>query len=204
LGGVLHTVHFPNPGPIMAGIGMAIMSAHVGAFRRPAMIPMMGAGAVAALFKLLDGLIVGSSITSPFVVNPATAIVFEALAFGVLVALRRGFFAENLPVRAVTYVGSGFAGFGLWAAFESWQSLGQRPMWTFSEKLGQVWHDGGLAGLLGMAFALAACAVATRGRSLSRRQMLKGPGYAYGSALSLAVVSWISAFAIFKMGAFGN
>jgi len=82
LGGFLHMIVFPNKGAIMSGIGVAIMASALAVYRKPVMLP--GIGIVAALFKLLDVWLFSLPIGSIHIINPAMAIVFESLAFGLV------------------------------------------------------------------------------------------------------------------------
>lgn len=81
LGGFLHMIIFPNKGAIMAGIGMAIMGSALAIYKKPGMLP--GIGAVAAAFKLLDVWFFALPATSIHIINPAMAIFLESLALGV-------------------------------------------------------------------------------------------------------------------------
>jgi hypothetical protein len=85
LGGALHLVHFAYKGAITGGIGMAIMAAFVVTYRRPGLVLWLGV--IAALFKPLSAVIYGQPVFAPFVVNPASAILLEGLAFTLVVSL---------------------------------------------------------------------------------------------------------------------
>jgi hypothetical protein len=84
LGGFFNLILFPNKGAIMSGIGMAIMGAALTIYRRPAMLS--GIGVVAASFKLLNVWLLFVPINAVQVINPAMAIIFESLAFGLVAA----------------------------------------------------------------------------------------------------------------------
>ena len=103
LGGFLHLIIFPNKGAIMGGIGVAIMASALAIYRKPGMLP--GIGLVAALFKLLDVWIFSLAITSVHIINPAMAIIFESLAFG-LVAV---FVVKRLAKNSLVGMGAGAA-----------------------------------------------------------------------------------------------
>jgi len=93
---------FPNKGAIMSGIGVAIMASALAIYRKPAMLP--GIGIVAASFKLLDIWLFSLPVASIHVINPAMAIIFESLAFG-LIAL---FITNRMAKSAFIGVGVGF------------------------------------------------------------------------------------------------
>ena len=101
LGGFLHMILFPNKGAIMGGIGIAIMASALAIYRKPSMLP--GIGMVAASFKLLDVWLFSLPIASIHIINPAMAIIFESLAFG-LVAV---FVMDKMAKNALTGVGVG-------------------------------------------------------------------------------------------------
>ena len=101
LGGFLHMIVFPNKGAIMGGIGVAIMATALAVYRKPAMLP--GIGIVAASFKLLDVWLFSLPAASIHIINPAMAIIFESLAFG-LVAV---FVMNKIAKNAFTGIGAG-------------------------------------------------------------------------------------------------
>ena len=93
LGGFLHMIVFPNKGAIMSGIGVATMASALAIYRKPAMLP--GIGIVAASFKLLDVWLFSLPVASIHIVNPAMAIIFESLAFGLVAAFIMNRIAKN-------------------------------------------------------------------------------------------------------------
>ena len=101
LGGFLHMIIFPNKGAIMSGIGVAVMASALAIYRKPAMLP--GIGIVAAAFKLIDVFLFSLPVTSIHIVNPAMAIFFESLAFG-LVAL---FLMNKITTNSFAGIGAG-------------------------------------------------------------------------------------------------
>jgi len=84
LGGFLNMIIFPNKGAIMSGIGVAIMSSALAIYRKPGMA--LGIGIVAASFKLLNVWFLFVPISAVYIINPAMAIIFESLAFGLVAA----------------------------------------------------------------------------------------------------------------------
>ena len=93
LGGFLHMIIFPNKGAIMSGIGIAIMASALAVYRKPVMLP--GIGIVAASFKLLDVWLFALPAASIHIINPAMAIVFESLAFGMVAVFLTSKIARN-------------------------------------------------------------------------------------------------------------
>jgi len=101
LGGFLNLIIFPNKGAIMGGLGMAIMGTALAIYRKPAMLP--GIGIVAASFKWLNAWLLFVPASAVQIINPAMAIIFEALAFSLVVAFLMNRMAKNVYV-------------GVWAA----------------------------------------------------------------------------------------
>ena len=101
LGGFLNLIIFPNKGAIMGGIGMAIMGAALAIYRKPAMLP--GIGIVAASFKWLNAWLLFVPASAVQIINPAMAIILEALAFSLVVAFLMNRIEKNAYV-------------GVWAA----------------------------------------------------------------------------------------
>ena len=101
LGGFLNLIIFPNKGAIMGGIGMAIMAAALAIYRKPAILP--GIGIVAASFKWLNAWLLFVPASAVQIINPAMAIILEALAFSLVVAFLMNRIEKNVYV-------------GVWAA----------------------------------------------------------------------------------------
>jgi len=128
LGGFLNLVLFPNKGAIMAGIGMAIMGTALAIYRRPAMLA--GIGIVAASFKLLNVWLLFVPINGVQVINPAMAIIFESLAFGLVAA----FLMKRITTSSLASIGAGaLAGFISATAYVYFAIYV-----THSDKLGRV------------------------------------------------------------------
>lgn len=115
LGGFLHMVAFPNKGAIMSGIGVAIMASALSIYKKPAMMP--GIGVVAASFRLLDAWLFSLPITSIHITNPATAIIFESLAFGAVAAVLMSKIATNVPTGIGAGVLAGLLSATAWVYF---------------------------------------------------------------------------------------
>jgi hypothetical protein len=129
VGAALHLTHFPYKGAIMANVGFFVMAAaarrshprvegqpprrrfHAGSPERQ--LPFIGL--VAALFKVMDAFILGVPVWDRMVLNPAIAIIAEALCFTlVLIPFRRaaaGAYAEARagagPVDAARFTSAG-------------------------------------------------------------------------------------------------
>ena len=115
LGGFLHMIIFPNKGAIMSSIGIAIMASALVIYKKPAMT--LGIGIVAASFKLLDVLIFALPITSIHIINPAMAIIFESLAFSLVVTFIMDKIARNSSSRIGAGVLAGLISATAWVYF---------------------------------------------------------------------------------------
>ena len=115
LGGFLPLIIFPNKGAIMAGIGVALMSSALAIYRKPAMLP--GIGIVAAAFKLLDVWLFALPVASIHIINPAMAIIFEALAFGAIAAVFTKSVRKSVPARIGVGVLAGIISAVAWVYF---------------------------------------------------------------------------------------
>ena len=115
LGGFLHMIIFPNKGAIMAGIGVAIMASALAIYRKPSMLP--GIGIVAASFKLLDVWLFALPVASIHIINPAMAIIFESLAFGLVAVFLMNKIAKNAFVGIGAGVLAGLVSATAWVYF---------------------------------------------------------------------------------------
>jgi len=102
LGGFLNLIIFPNKGAIMCGIGMAVMSAALAIYRKPAMLSAIGV--VAASFKWLNAWLLFVPANSVQIINPAMSIVLEALAFSLVAIFLINQMEKNVYI-------------GVWGAF---------------------------------------------------------------------------------------
>ncbi len=86
-------LQFPNKGAIMSGIGVAVMASALAIHKKPSML--LGIGIVAASFKLLDVWLFSLPITSIDIMNLAMSIIFESLAFSLVVVFLMNRIGEN-------------------------------------------------------------------------------------------------------------
>jgi hypothetical protein len=151
LGAFLHTIHFPQKGGVMGGLAVSLMTLFLMATNRPALVPLLGI--IAASFKPLDAFILGVPPWSPYIVNPAVAIILEALAFGAVVVVLRKAINRHLLARPFAGITAGYMGFIFYAVFASVFERGIWPTLAFSEKLNQIWTNATPIAIAG-AFAL--------------------------------------------------
>lgn len=140
LGGALHLIHFLYKGAIPGAIGMAIMAAFVVTYRRPKLVFWLGV--IAALFKPLSALIYGQPIFAPFVVNPASAILLEALGFTLVVSLLFKGFESSIKTRIAVGISAGYLSATLHAILASAMGMGKYASRGLTERLTMALTDG--------------------------------------------------------------
>lgn len=198
LGGFLHLIHFTHKGAIMGGIGMSIMAAFVVTHRHPGLL--IGVGCTAALFKLLSALVYGQPVLTPFVANPAVAIILESLAFSFVVILLRHRFERNVWMRVTAGITAGYLSIILYAVFASVAGRGYWPMLSFTEKVKEVFVDGTGIAIAGTILLLVGytLAVHLRPKLLDFRSVK--PNAFYASAGAAAMCCWVFALVAFAAG----
>ncbi|MCR4404438.1 MAG: hypothetical protein NUW06_04050 [Candidatus Acetothermia bacterium] len=192
VGGLLHLVHFPYAGAIMANIGFTLMATAVAIYRRPSL--PLGIGLVAASFKLLDILLLSLSPFAQAVVNPAVAIVLEALAFQVAVTLLwKPYLKGSLARSGAGLLGMYLAYFAIALVFFYALGRGPREVLTPGELLSFALRDGALAA----GITLLSVPLGHRlGQWLSQakeRAILARPKLYYLGATGLIALCWLAA-----------
>ncbi len=133
LGGFLHAIHFPYKGAIMGGLAISFMAIFVSITGKPLLVPILGI--IAASFKPFDAIILGVPFLSPYVINPAIAIVMEALAFSAVAVVLKTAIDKRLLARAGAGILAGSLGYISYATFASIFGLGMWPALDFTAKL---------------------------------------------------------------------
>jgi hypothetical protein len=198
LGGFLHLIYFPYKGAIMGGIGISIMAAFVVTYRRPKLVFLIGV--IAALFKPLSALIYGQSVFSPFVVNPASAILLEALAFSLVVSLLFKGFESSIKMRIGAGVSAGYLSIILYAVLASAIGMGKWASWGFVERLTSALTDGTGLAIAGTALLLLGYLVSIKLRPNFWQFMTARPKAFYASTTATIVSCWIIAAVAFASG----
>jgi hypothetical protein len=189
LGGFLHVIHFPQKGAVMGGLAISLMAVFVTVTRKPSLVPLLGI--IAASFKPFDAVIFGVPLGSPYIVNPAIAIVMEALAFSaVAVALKRAI-DKYLLARAATGVLAGCFGYVFYAILASVLGLGIWPTLDFTGRFQLI-----ITNMTPIAIAGALTLVAgyyvgrvSAPRIFTTREF--HPQLYYSSSLTLVLLCWI-------------
>ena len=189
LGGFLHAIHFPQKGAIMGGLAISFMAVFVTITGKPSLVPILGI--IAASFKPVDSIILGVPVLSPYVINPAIAIVMEALAFSAVMVALRTTIDKRLLARAGAGILAGSLGYISYAAIASIFGLGIWPTIDFTAKLQLI-----LANVAPIAIAGAIMMVAgyyvgkvSMPRLSTFREIY--PQFYYSTSFVLVLIIWI-------------
>ncbi len=192
LGAILHMFapFEPYVGAVMFSIGAAIMSFGLGMCRPKNTVKFtFGIGVIASLLKGFDLFLLGPI---PQVINPMTAIVIEALAFGAVVSLtQRQQAAEKSPGVASSLL-MGYAShmsFSLFFAYvmrsEYWLAKGLGGIVKF------VMTSGTISALLCVLTAPSGFVLGATSREPISRFFARKPFVAYSLSATLLVACWI-------------
>lgn len=198
LGGALHLVHFAYKGAVTGAIAMAIMGAFVVMYRRPKLVFWLAA--IAALFKPLSALIYGQPVFSPFVVNPASAILLEGLAFTLVVSLAFKGFESSIKARIAAGISAGYLSAILYAILASAVGMGRWASWGMTERVTAALTDGTALAIAGTALLLLGYVVSTKLRPNFWQFMTAKPRAFYASTVAITAFCWIGAAVAFASG----
>jgi hypothetical protein len=198
LGGSLHLIHFAYKGAITGGIGMSIMAAFVVIYRRPGLVFWIGV--IAALFKPLSAVIYGQFIFSPFVVNPGSAILLEALAFSLVVSLVFKGFESSIKMRIGAGVAAGYLSIILYGVLASAVGMGNWASWGLAERVSSVFANGTGLAIVGTCLLLLGHLVGTKLRPNFWQLMTAKPKAFYASTIAIMAFCWIAAAVAFASG----
>ena len=193
LGGALHLVHFAYKGAVTGGVGMAIMAAFVATYRRPKLVLWLGV--IAALFKPLSALIYGQPVFAPFVVNPASAIILEALGFTLVVSLVFKGFEGTVKTRIGAGVAAGYLSIILYAVAASALGLGKWASWGLAERLTSVAIDGTALAIVGTGMLLLGYLISRRFRPSFWQFVPVKPKAFYASTIAITALCSVGAVA---------
>jgi hypothetical protein len=200
LGGALHFLHVPLfvKGAIPAGIGMSIMAAFVVMYRQPKLAFCIAV--IAALFKPLSAVIYGQPIFAPFVVNPASAILLEGLAFSLVVSLLFKGFESSIKTRIGAGVAAGYLSIILFGVLASAAGMGNWASWGLAERVSSVFANGTGLAIVGTALLLLGYLVGTKFRPNFWQLMTVKPKAFYASTVAITAFCWIGAAVAFASG----
>lgn len=198
LGGSLHLIHFAYKGAITGGIGMSIMAAFVVMYRQPKLAFCIAV--IAALFKPLSAVIYGQPIFAPFVVNPASAILLEGLAFTLVVSLLFKGFESSIKTRIGAGVAAGYLSIILYGVLASAVGMGNWASWGLAERVSSVFANGTGLAIVGTCLLLLGHLVGTKLRPNFWQLMTAKPKAFYASAIAMIAFCWIVAAVAFASG----
>lgn len=198
LGGSLHLIHFAYKGAITGGIGMSIMATFVVMYRRPKLVFLIAV--IAALFKPLSAVIYGQPIFAPFVVNPASAILLEGLAFSLVVSLLFKGFESSIKMRIGAGVAAGYLSFIFFGPLASAAGMGNWASLGLAETLSKVFAEGTALAIAGTLLLLLGHLVGTKLRPNFWQLMTVKPKAFYASTIAITAFCWIGAAVAFASG----
>lgn len=198
LGGALHLVHFTYKGAITGGIAMSIMAAFVVTYRRPRLV--FWVGVIAALFKPLSALIYGQPVFSAFVVNPASAILLEGLAFTLVASLLFKGFESSIKTLVAAGISAGYLSAILYAFLASAVGVGRWASWGATERLTAALTDGTALAIAGTALLFLGHVVGTKLRPRFWQLRSTKPSLFYASTTATIVGCWVIAAVAFASG----
>jgi hypothetical protein len=198
LGGALHLVHFTYKGAITGGIAMSIMAAFVVIYRRPKLVFWLGV--IAALFKPLSAVIYGQPVFAPFVVNPASAILLEALGFTLVVSLLFKGFESSIKTRIAAGISAGYLSAILYAILASAIGMGNWASWGLTERVTAALTDGTGLAIVGTCLLFLGHLMGTKLRPNFWQLMTVKPKAFYASTVAITAFCWIGAAVAFASG----
>jgi hypothetical protein len=191
LGGALHFVHFAYKGAITGGIGMAIMATFAVMYRRPRLV--LWIAVIAALFKPLSAVIYVKPIFDPSVVNPASAILLEGLAFTLVVSLLFKRFESSIRTRIAVGISAGYLSAIIYAILASSLGMGNWASMGVTERVIAALTNGTSLAIVGTCLLLLGHLVGTKLRPNFWQFMTVKPRAFYASTIAIMAFCWIVA-----------
>jgi hypothetical protein len=195
LGGALHFVHFPLflKGAITGGIGMSIMAAFVVMYRQPKLAFCIAV--IAAMFKPLSAVIFFKPIFDPSVVNPASAILLEGLAFTLVVGLLFKGFESSIKMRIGAGVSAGYLSAIIYAILASSLGMGNWAFMGVTERVTTALTNGTALAVVGTCLLLLVYLVGTKLRPNFWQLMTVRPRAFYASTIAITALCSVGAIA---------
>ncbi len=197
LGGFLHAIHFPQKGAIMGGLAISFMAIFVTITKKPSLVPILGI--IAASFKPFGAIIFGFPLLSPYVINPAIAIVMEALAFTAVTVALKTAIDKRLLAKTGAGILAGSLGYVFYAAFASIFGLGMWPTLAFTEKLQVIVANATPIAIMGAIMLVAGYYLgrASVPRLLTFKELR--PKLYYSTSFALVLLCWVIPI-VFQLG----
>jgi len=198
MGGALHFIHLTYKGAITGGIGMAIMATFVVMYRRPKLVFCIAV--IAAMFKPLSAVIYVQPIFGPSVVNPASAILLEGLAFSLVVSLLYKGFESSIKTRIGVGVAAGYLSIVLYGVIASAAGMGIWASWGLAERVNSVLANGTGLAIVGTLLLLLGHLASMRLRPKFWQFSDLKPKAFYASTIAITAFCWIGAAVAFAAG----
>jgi hypothetical protein len=191
LGGALHLVHFPYQGAIPGGVAMAIMATFVVTYGRPKLVFWIAV--IAALFKPLSAVIYGQPVFSPFIVNPASAILLEGLAFTLVVSLLFKGLESSIKTRIAAGISAGYLSAIFYAVLASALGMGKWASLGVAARVTTALTDGTALAIVGTGLLFLGYLVGSKLRPGFWQFMTVKPKAFYASTIAITAFCWIVA-----------
>jgi len=148
---------------------------------------------IAALFKPLSAVIYGQPIFGPAVVNPASAILLEGLAFTLVVGLWFKGFESSIKLRIGAGVAVGYLSHILYGILASSLGMGKWGFMGVSEKVTAALTNGTALAIVGTCLVLLGYLVGAKLRPNVWQFSDLKPKAFYASTIAIAAFCWIVA-----------
>jgi hypothetical protein len=188
LGGFLHTIHFTGTGAVMGSIAIALMTIFITASRKPLLVPLLGV--IAASFKPFSALIFGQPVFSAYVVNPATAIIMEAVAFAIVATIFQRLMERRLAAKIGTGFLAGFSGLALYTLVASIFGMGKWATLSFGGRIDAVIDSGLPIAITGAVALTISYYIGKYGAPRFASFRTLHPGFYYSGLSALVVCCW--------------
>ena len=147
------------------------------------------------MFKPLSALIYGQPVFAPFVVNPASAILLEGLAFTLVVSLLFKGFESSIKMRIGTGVAAGYLSFILFGPLASAAGMGNWASLGLAETLSKVFAEGTALAIAGTLLLLLGHLVGTQLRPKFWQFMTVKPRAFYAGTIAVTALCSVGAVA---------
>lgn len=188
LGGFLHTIHFVGKGAVMGSIAISLMTIFFTTTKKPLLIPVLGI--IAASFKPFSAMIYGQPVFSAYVINPATAIVLEAVAFAMVVFALNRYMENRLLPRVFAGFLAGSLGIIFYAVVASIFGMGKWPMLDVADKIDAIFESALPIAITGALVLIASYPIGKIGMPKLFKVKESHPRLYYSASMALVAICW--------------
>ncbi len=168
---------------------MAIMAAFIAMYRRPRFVFWIAV--IAALFEALSALIYRQPVFALFVVNPASAILLEGLAFTLVVSLLFKDFESSIKMRIAAGVSAGYLSAIIFAIPAPSLGMGNWAFMGVTERVTAALTNGTSLAIVGTCLVLLGHLVGTELQANFWQFMTVKPKAFYASTIAITAFCWI-------------